>query len=51
MFLSAQENNTNEDMETAHAQTLASSGTGLGKKEVYNIVYNIDETVIQNVSN
>ena len=38
MFLSAQENNTNEET----AETPASSGEGLGREEMYNIVYNID---------
>ena len=40
MFLSAQEKTSNEDMETA--DTPARSGEGLGKEEMYNIVYNID---------
>ena len=40
MFISVQENSGNEEMETA--ETSASSGEGLGKEEMFNIVYNID---------
>ena len=40
MFISVQENSANEEMETAESS--ASSGEGLGKEDMYNIVYNID---------
>ena len=40
MFISVQEKSSNEEMETAESS--ASSGEGLGKEDMYNIVYNID---------
>ena len=40
MFISVQENSSNEEMETAESS--ASSGEGLGKEDMFNIVYNID---------
>ena len=40
MFISVQENSANEEMETAESS--ASSGEGLGKEDMFNIVYNID---------
>ena len=40
MFISVQENSGSEEMETV--ETSASSGEGLGKEEMFNIVYNID---------
>ena len=40
MFLSVQENNTNEDMETTESSP--SFVKDLKKEEMFNIVYNID---------